>query len=96
MNFYKQNSAAEYLVLSVHFVFLNTTIATQHRENGSLLANEVAWWVKTLAAKADDLSVIPRTHILERENQLLQVVSWLPYAFGTHKPLHSPMAHTCF
>lgn len=31
--------------------------------------------VKVLAAKSDDLSSIPRTHVVKGENQLLQVVS---------------------
>lgn len=30
-------------------------------------AGEMAWWVKGLAAKSDDLSLISRTHIMQRE-----------------------------
>jgi hypothetical protein len=35
-------------------------------------AGEMARWVKEPVAKADDLSLIPRTHMVEGENQLLQ------------------------
>lgn len=31
-------------------------------------------WVKMLAAKSDDLSLIPRIHILEGESRLLYIV----------------------
>lgn len=37
----------------------------------SLVTGQVAQQGKVLAAKPDDLNSIPRTHILERENQLL-------------------------
>lgn len=31
-----------------------------------------AQWVRALAAEPDDLSLVPRTHIVEEENQLQQ------------------------
>jgi hypothetical protein len=45
-----------------------------HGEHKDLCrASERAQWVKTLAAKPDDLSSVPETHTVERE-QLAQVV----------------------
>lgn len=38
------------------------------------MASEMGQWVEVLAAKFDDLSSIPRTYMVERENGLLQVV----------------------
>ena len=38
------------------------------------LAGKMSQQVWTLAAKMDNLSSIPRTHMVEEENQLLQVV----------------------
>ena len=37
-------------------------------------AGEMAQWVKVPAAKPDHLSSIPGTNMVEKENQLLQVV----------------------
>lgn len=34
----------------------------------------MAQWVKVLIAKADDLSLISETHVVEGKNKLLQVV----------------------
>jgi hypothetical protein len=34
----------------------------------------MAQWVKALATKPDNLSLIPKNHMTERENQLPQVV----------------------
>jgi hypothetical protein len=34
----------------------------------------MAQWIKVLVAKPDDLMLISETHIVEGENQLLQVV----------------------
>lgn len=39
----------------------------------------MAQQVKVLVAKSDDLSLIPRTQIVEVENQLIQVVLWPPH-----------------
>lgn len=35
-------------------------------------AGEVAQWIGVLAAKPDDLRLIPKTHMVEGEKQLLQ------------------------
>lgn len=43
-------------------------------------ASKVDQWLKTLAVKSDDLSLIPGTDMVEREIQLLQVVLWHPCA----------------
>lgn len=40
-------------------------------------AREMALLVKALVSKPTDLSSIPRTHMVERENQFLQAVPWL-------------------
>jgi hypothetical protein len=45
--------------------------------------------VKVLAAKPDEMGC--RTHPVERENQLLQVVLWSPHICCTHAP---PQTHT--
>lgn len=37
-------------------------------------AGEIAQWVQALATRANDLSLVLRTHIVERERGLLQVV----------------------
>lgn len=41
------------------------------------LANEMAQWVKRLAAKANEF--ILRTHMAEEKNWVLQAVLWLPH-----------------
>lgn len=41
-------------------------------------------WVKTLAAKANNLSLIPKTSKVEGENQLEQVILWSPLALLPH------------
>ena len=62
MNFYKQISTLQYLVLTVHF---STTQKWQFAGSGAawwvkaLAGSGAAWWVKALAAKPDDLSLIP-------------------------------------
>ena len=38
--------------------------------------------LEVLTAKADNLSLSHSTHMVERENQLLQVVLWLPHAYN--------------
>jgi len=45
---------------------------------------------KGLAAKTDRLSSIPRTHVLEGENQLLEVILWPPYMHYTNVYVHPP------
>lgn len=53
---------------------------------------KMAPWVKAPAAKPGSLSLIPRTHVVEEQNQLmqtglLQVVLWFPHVcHGTHSP----------
>lgn len=39
------------------------------------LVSETAWQVKALVTKPDDLSLIPRTHIVEGGRGLLEVVA---------------------
>ena len=39
----------------------------------------MAWWVKVLATKPDRLSLIPKNHVVERENQLVQISLSLPH-----------------
>ena len=41
----------------------------------------MAQLVKVLAAKADSLSVISGTYIVEGEEQIPQVVLWSPYSY---------------
>lgn len=36
--------------------------------------------VKVFASKPNDLSLVPGTHVVEKENQLLQIVFRLPHA----------------
>lgn len=36
-------------------------------------------WIKALATKLEDLIWDPRTYLIEKENQLLHAVFWLPY-----------------
>lgn len=57
---------------------------------------KLARWVKAPAAKPDDLSFIPGTHMVGGENQLLKVVLW-PYtkAFPVHMHVRTH-AHTPF
>lgn len=43
-----------------------------------------------LATKRDNLSSIPRTHVVERESRFLQVVLWLPLCAMTYPPTHTP------
>lgn len=62
--------------MTTHYQFVSIKISI-------LGANEVAWWVKALATKADDPSSISGTYGVEAENQFLQVVS------GFHKHLMS-------
>jgi hypothetical protein len=38
------------------------------------IGREMARWIRVLATKPDNLSSIPAAHLLEEENQLLQVV----------------------
>ena len=38
------------------------------------IGREMARWIRALATKPDNLSSIPAAHLLEEENQLLQVV----------------------
>lgn len=45
-------------------------------------AGEMARQLKMLAEKTDDLSSVPRTNMVEGENQLQQAVLW--------PPLHTP------
>lgn len=52
----------------------------------------MAQWGKVLAAKPDNLSSIPRTHIVERERLLLLVVLWPPHMHCGHTPA---CVHTC-
>lgn len=48
-------------------------------------ATEMAGWGRTLAAKPDNLSPIPKIHTEKEENQLLKIVLWPPQLFcGTH------------
>jgi hypothetical protein len=42
-------------------------------------ASEMTPRLKGLAAKPDDLSSIPQTHIVKAKSQLLQVLLWLSY-----------------
>lgn len=63
MNF-QNRSTVKYFLKNHCFIYvLNSTTATQDMENGGVLA-KVAWWVKTLAANSDDLTLVPRTHMV--------------------------------
>ena len=54
---------------------------------------------KVLATKADDLSSIPKTYMVEAESQLQQVVLWLPVIrYSKSVPLYIPEpepTHAC-
>lgn len=39
-----------------------------------LLSQATGLWVKTLAAKPDNLSWLPRTHVVEGDSQLVQLI----------------------
>jgi hypothetical protein len=51
--------------------------------------SKMAHWVRMFAARTYDLSSVPRSCMLERENRLLKVVLWLSYMY------HSTYIHTC-
>lgn len=52
-------------------------------------ATEMAQGIEALAAKPGDLSSIPRTHMVEGEKCLLQVVLWPPHVgHGTRVLYH--------
>lgn len=38
------------------------------------MANEMAQWLGALLVTLDDLSLTPRTHVIEEENQLPHIV----------------------
>lgn len=62
--------------------------------NFLLWARKRIHWAKALVSKLIDLSLIPGTHILEEENQLLQTVLGLP-RFCTVACTHAPCtSHT--
>lgn len=46
------------------------------------MANEMAQWLGALLVTLDDLSLTPRTHVIEEENQLPHIVLWLPQRYG--------------
>lgn len=46
---------------------------------GEIGAGEMTYWVKTIAAKSNNLSLIPRNVMVERENQLCQVILQPPH-----------------
>ena len=47
---------------------LNRSVELEDMEAG-----EMSQWVKVLAAEKDNLSSVPRTHVVEGENRFLQV-----------------------
>lgn len=61
-------------------------------QNKAERVSMMAQWVKALDAKPDDLSSVPGIHIIEGENQLLEVVLWLPHVYcGMHTPTYIHM-----
>jgi hypothetical protein len=52
-------------------------------------------WVKVLAAKSNDLSYSPKTHMAERKNQVTQDILWLPHIFVAASVSMCTRAHTC-
>lgn len=57
-------------------------------------ASEMAQEVKARATKFDDLNTSPRTHMLEGENQFLQVVVWHPHIYsGTLALIRTYITH---
>jgi hypothetical protein len=44
------------------------------KEEGKNQSSKMALWVRTLAAKPEGLNLIPKTHMIEGENQLSQFV----------------------
>lgn len=46
------------------------------------MANEMAQWLGALLVTLDDLSLTPRTHVIEEENQLPHIVLWPPQRYG--------------
>lgn len=61
------------------------------REDGKNQASKMALWVKTLAKPKDHLGLIPKTHKIEGENQLLPVVFHICTVVhtGTSMPVHT-------
>lgn len=45
-----------------------TVLKSRHR------ASKMTQWMRVLSTKLDDFSIKPRTHMMERQNQPLQVV----------------------
>lgn len=55
---------------------------------------EAGEWEKVLAAKPDDLNSIPKTHLVEEEDCLLQAVFWFPhtqYNMSVYMHMHTRM-----
>lgn len=48
------------------------------RGAGQFVASGMAQWIKVLVSKPNDLSLIPRTYMVEKESEFPQVVLWLP------------------
>jgi hypothetical protein len=47
--------------------------------NNSIFAGKIAQWVLELSTNPEDLSLIPKTHMVEGKNCLLQIVLWSPH-----------------
>lgn len=58
----------------------NAVHLLQRLPRSTLGASEMVQWRQVLATKPDDRSSIPGTHMVEGENQFLQVVLQLPHA----------------
>lgn len=59
-----------------------------------LWSGEMVHWVKGRTAKSDNLSMITRTHVVEDENWVLQVVLWWPHSCRGTSQTNKQM--TCF
>ena len=55
----------------------------------NIRASEISQWVEMLTVKLGNLSLIPRTDLVEGENQLLQVVLCLPLTLHTRVHTHT-------
>lgn len=55
------------------------TIYNMEMMNNSIFAGKIAQWVLELSTNPEDLSLIPKTHMVEGKNCLLQIVLWSPH-----------------
>ena len=57
-------------------------------------AGKMAQWMRVLTTKPGNLSSIPRTHMVEGENRLLQVVLWSSHTYRSKLTITHTHTHT--